>query len=380
MKGLSFAKNAMKLAAGAKMFGKGSSSKPGRSTKRKRKTMRKGKRKFRKVRGRSIRIRGDDVHSGLASDWINITLNKPLKGKTQAKYMFFQNYAGKLTDAAGNQGATVMGHIASLSQLITTTSPQSAPATVNPDQIAQALFDLDPNQTNTGSNLINTSVAPPNQRIALYKCRVNYMFTNFGNFAQTLVLYVVTPKQNTNTNAAQSWIDGFTKGGFGQAARARAVAGSYGATKTGIPTYQDHYIRPVDSQLFNKQYKILKVHKIQLAAGATEEVNMHVKINKICKKDVLTENNISYVKGLNVQILAVWYGQPVVDKTTSAVVTTAATEIGYFGTFKYTCGSLKSTVPNPYDAFANNQISYGATAPNQNFINMLDAVANVIQA
>lgn len=380
MKGYSFAKNLSKFATGLAAYrtAKGASKGKGKIIRKRRKRFRRKRvAKFRRRRGGSIKLRGDDVHSGLASNWINVSLNRKLRGRTAARYCYLQNYSGYLTDYAGNQGAQMLVGFCTLSQMTTATTP-----TPNGLQSKAALFDLDPMQTNTGGNLVSSVAQPANQRIAVYNVRANYMFTNFENVASTLILYFVTPKSSSNKTGIDAWLDGYTTGAYGKAARTRAAAGAYGNTTVGAPTYQDLYNKPTDSVMFNKMYRVLKVHKIQLAAGATEEVNIHVKVNKLAKKDTLVEDNLAYVRGLNVQVMALWYGQPVADKTNAGIalnVTTSTTNIGYVGSVKYTLGTLKSTVSQPYDMYSNNQLAYSTAITDQKFVSIVDTVLSVAQ-
>ena len=374
--GYSFARNAAKFAAGLATFRK----KGGKKTKftKKRKHVR--RRKFgkfrRRSRGGSVKLRGDDIHSGLSSNWVNITLGKKLKGRTVAKYQFLQNYSGVLTAYAGNQGAAYFLGLATKTQMVTSSS------TPNAAQVRTALFDLDPNQTNTGGNFVPTVAQPANQKLALYNVRANMMFTNFDTAAVTLVLYFVTPRMSSEKNAYDCWGDGYTTMAYGKASRTRAASGAYGSTTAGAGDRSDLFSKPTDTIIFNKYYKVCKVHKIQLAGGSTEEVNLHLKINKIIQKDKINESSIENYRGINMQVLAVWYGQPILDKKSGGVgqnVTCATTNIGYITTVKYNLGALKSTIVAGNDYFVNNQLAYATAVNDQYFVNVADQIVAVAQ-
>lgn len=383
MKGYSLMKNVGKLAAGYKTYRAAFGSKPSKKGYiRTRVSIKKrGRyRRRRKSKG-SVRLRGDDVHSGLASEWINVTLNKRLKGRAEAHMQYYQTNAGWLQDVAGVQGRTVMwgvGHRSAFTGTYTNTNPNSIQTKFN-------LFNLDPDRANTGSSVLGSVIAQQNQRIALYNVRINTMLTNFENTAATVVLYLVTPKKDTNRYADNIFDDAPDVEDYGNPLETNAAAGLYGNTTAGRVSANHLYVKPTDFKLFNQMYKVLKVHKIQLAGNATEEVNFHININKVIRSDVMDElSQIDNIRRQTVQCMAVWYGQPVHDNTTvnnveGSYPTTASTKIAVVQNFKYKLGKLKSMQSSASATIGVNQISKNAALANQKFVDINDLINAVVQ-
>lgn len=318
---------------------------------------------------------GDDQHSGIGTRNLVLRLHPKLKGVTLGTWKFAQNYAGTLSGPAGEQAVQIMMGLCLTNQFTTDT------ATPNFGQIRANLFDLNTSRANTGSTLVPVVAKPSTDRMAVFHVRVNMMFTNLETVSTVLTLYFVTPKRDTPDLADTCWTKALTGEGLTKATRTRAAAGTYGATTAGTGSSVDVFAKPTNLAYFKTEYKVLKVIKLKMAAGATEEVNVSAHINKIVKLQMLLNSTNECFKGLNIQMLAVAYGQVVHDTTAAGTfMTTAATKIGMVQTATYTCGLTKALSNKTDDFFTNQQIATGVAVANQGNIDIADVISGVDQA
>lgn len=319
----------------------------------------------------------NDQHSGLGVRRIVLTLNKPLKGKGIAHWKFAQNYANILTGNAGNQVSTIVCGVGQKNQFLTAT------AIPNVLQTRVSLFDLNNDRIVAGSGLF-ASQSPATDRIALYKVRTQFLFTNLESIASTLYLYYVTPKKDCNRYIDLLWSDSLTKEALGVATRTRAGAGGYGGTTSGAALSTDVFQKPFDCAEVHQYYKCLKVMKINLAAGASEEVVLTTNINKIVSLARLNDTaaTTDSLRGLSLQVLAVAYSQPVHDQTLGGTnCTTGSVRIGMVATSTFHCGlTAASASARADDMLTNQQMADNVTVANQVTIDINDAVAGVDQA
>lgn len=321
------------------------------------------------------RFTQDDEHSGLGSTGARIVLHKPLKIKGLGRWKFSQNYAGYISGNAGNQAVTVVMGSCMRNQFLTDT------ATPNALNIRRNLFDLNAERAITGSGIIPAQASPATDRIAVYHVRSNMMFTNLENVATTLVLYVLTPKRDTQNYADAAWADALGSESLTVASRTRVGGGLYGGTTAGGAFTTDLYQKPSDLRTFKDQYRILKTLRIKMSGASTEEVNLSIVVNKLVKRDNLNEISTDSLKGLSVEVLAVAYSQPVHDTGAANAMTTGSVRIGFVGTTTYTCGLTAAAAAARLDVMlTNQQIADAVALPAQQVMNVDDIIAPVIQA
>lgn len=317
---------------------------------------------------------GDDQHSGIGARYIVLHLNKRLKGHGLGTWKFAQNYSTSIIAVSGAQAVQTIMALCMINQFTTNT------ATPGVGQIRSNLFDLNASRVNTGSTLIPSVAKPATDRMAVYHVRVNMLFTNLESASTIVYLYFITPKVNCVDLAEVAWTKAMAGEGMTVPVHTQAAAGTYGGTTAGSGVAQDLFSRPNNFSYFKSQYKVLRVLKLKMAAGATEEVNVSAHINKVVKYQQITNaGGLECFKGLNIQCMAVSYGQAVHDDTAGgAYITTAGTKVGMVGTATYTCGMTKAVAATRFDDFfINQQISYNAATANQKNIDIGDAIAGV---
>lgn len=365
---------------GGALVGRGANSAAGALGKRAGQAL--GKRIFKKrkaqPRSRGVSRDADDFHSGIARKSVSIKLHKKLKHKGLGQWKFSQNYSGILSGNSGNQTNSVIFTCCARNQFVT---DQPTP---NFLQIRQNLFDLNTDRVNTGSTLVPTQIKPATDRLAVYYVRQNLMLTNFESAACVVYLYWVTSKKDWPVFADVTWSNALAGESLTVANRTRAAGGTYGGTTAGAALATDVWQRPTDCRLFKDVYKVLKVMEVKLAGGATEEINVHIAINKLVKLQDITNQPHEIIKGLTVQMLAVAYAQPVHDTTVSAtsnVVTTGSVEVGIVETAIYHCGlTAEAKATRLDDFYTNQQMPDNVLLAKQTMIGETDAVIPVAQA
>jgi len=341
-----------------------------------------GGRRFKTRRKRRAKSGGksqdaDDWHSGIASKFVVMRLHPKLKGRGLGTWKFSQNYSNVYQQNSGNQLVIISNAVCLRNQFLTDA------ATPSNIQIKKNLFDLNTDRVNSGSGLVPSLATPSTDRIAVYSVRSNMMFTNLESAACIIKLYWVTAKRDLPEYADSSWATGITGEGFGVAARTRAAPGVYGGTTAGSAVTTDVWMSPTDCYLWKKFYRIEKEMVVKLAAGATEEINVHIDINKIVSRQVISEITEDVLKRLSVQLLMVAYSQPVHDTTLGLplTATTGAVRLAHVCTNTYHLGHTKAlSATRLDDFFTNQQMADNVPAAQEALIDMNDLVAVLKQA
>lgn len=319
---------------------------------------------------------GDDQHSGIGSRNVTLKLHPSLKGQGYSTWKFAQNYAGTIAGNAGVQAVSLIMGVCLRNQFITDT------ATPGFAQIRQNLFDLNASRAITGSALIPAPLLKPaTDRLCVYNVRTNFMFTNLESVGSILTLYFVTPKRDAANLSDVQWANAMSGEGLTVPLRTRSLPGVYGGTTAGSGSTSDVFSKPTEFRLFKDMWRVMRVIRLRLAAGATEEVNVTSYINKMVKLQTITEQAVESLRGLTIQCIAVAYGQVVHDNGGAATMTTASTKIGFVETCTYTCGLTKAVGATRLDDyFTNQQIPVGTLPAAQMNIDIQDVVAAVDQA
>lgn len=322
----------------------------------------------------------DDHHSGIGQRRATITLNKRLKGRGLGTWKIAQNYALTITSTAGNQAAMELGGVCYLNQFI------SNAATPNGNEIKQNLFDLNYARAIGGSGLFPAQAVPATDRLCVYSIRSQMMFTNLESAATVMTIYVMTPVSDHSVLPLQSWNTFLGDEDLNVPLRGRSAPGAYGAlANIGGGTPQDVFAKPTDLAGFRKQWRVLKVVKIRLAGGATEELDITYRINKVVDRAKILANGREAIKGLSVCLFATAYGQPVRDFTIGGPgpqnITTAATKVGMVQTNTFFCGMTAKVAASRLDSYVTNQqITSGVPFIDQHMVDVEDDVTSVVQA
>lgn len=315
----------------------------------------------------------EDLHSGISSKMIYAKLHPTLKHKGAGKWKFMQTTATLFNENAGSQFASMLFQLCTQEQFTTNY------ATPNESQVARNLFDLNADRT-LGGNTTIPSVLPSSDRMAVYYVRVNVMITNFESIAANFDLYLTGCKKSNGSDPGGMWTNSLIQEGLGVPMRTRALAGVYGGVTTGAGSVSDIYSRPTDLVQWRDHYKTLRYRRYKLAAGATEEINFLIKINRVVKHADLAVTNHN-IAGLTVGCMIVGWGQPVHQNVGGLTVTTGSVRLGATVTRTYVCGQTAASGASRFDDLvSNNLISTNTVLANQITVDITDLATGVDQA
>ena len=196
-----------------------------------------------------------------------------------------------------------------------------------------------------------------------------------------MYLYFVTPKKDASKYIDTLWSSTLTAEGLTLANRTRAAAGTYGGTAAGTALLTDVFQKPFDVAEVNEYYRALKVIKINLAAGASEEVIVNTYINRVVSKLRLDDaGTADCIKNLSVQVLAVAYSQPVHDAG-GTNCTTGSVKLVWLVLQLICVVCLKAVAAaRADDMVTHQQMADNVAVANQVTIDINDAIAGVDQA
>ena len=169
------------------------------------------------------------------------------------------------------------------------------------------------------------------ERVMITKVFAEHMYTNSSNAVVRGLLFDVEPRQDIYNSGsdpispAQAWIAG-------------AADQSNGNTSSSFVG-----ALPFSSNKFTHFFKINKITELILAPGQTHYHRVTYRCNKVLTNIILQEGNVNYFRGLSMNQLAVFYGQPVPDST-GAAVTTEAVHILTVSKFQYESSYMMNNV------------------------------------
>jgi len=304
---------------------------------------------------------------GTRSVKFTVVLKRKVPKHDVGQWNYTQTHSVTLFDVAGRQAVNDAFAMGTVDQY--RTSSGTAYSTL---QNFTAIQQLNPYLTNTGSAILPSVITPLTDRFVVKTLTMKTTFASFTDADQTGWVYYLTPRVHGTTTPGQAWINAALQMGHSFAATTfpgpGVVIGNSGSTSRNFP-----YETPLRNSSFHKQWKILKVVKIQLAAASHQVVNATFRVNKLFKNDAVSTDVIEgsrFMPGLTVFVMPVWLGQVVIDRTAGANVPTyAETRVGLVTVNEYTCSSVSGNAGRLGVALAAINLAGSATAANQQQIN-----------
>lgn len=306
--------------------------------------------------------------SEISTNNFTVVLHKKRPKHNTGQWNYIQSQPNVFGSASGLQAVTDGGSMGSVAQLNTSTG-----LGYTNFQGMAAIQQLNPYLSTTGSTVYPTQAIPLTDRYLLKTYNMRTEYTSWNNIAQTGWIYYVTPKRNTRTGPTSAWLAGNVALASGKAQQTfpatPATTGSLGGESPNYP-----YSTPLTSPTFKDLYKVLKVTKLHLPAGATKTINARFIVNKIIQ-DVVVEQAVSegnlFLKDITVITLAVWMGQVVKDETIGVVGTPVfgKTQVGAISLCEYTCSAVDGNAGRLSNNIAVTNIPTGASLINLHEIN-----------
>lgn len=304
------------------------------------------------------KIHGDDIHSGLNSDSIYFKLKPYPRNVIPTKIYLNENYALRLNSSEGKQGTLHLCAFGTPRQFYL----MDAGGVSDWDYSVPAI-QLNPNQSSTGGAYFSLRLQPSSEKISLHRMALEFQITNFSSAGAYIDIYVCQAKCNIPSQTP-GLVGAFTT--WSQCANSEET---YGSTLQAFPTtayatgatvgnsfYQQLGNKPTMYPGFNELWKVLKVHKVVLAGGAEQFLNLNFECNlnfDLRKAIALSSNTqtdssstwllsstkYSVMKG-GISIFAVARGSGVVD-TIANNLSTSICDVGFVITRKARFNLLK---------------------------------------
>lgn len=243
------------------------------------------------------------------------------------------------------------------------------------------------------------------EKIVLKHVTINMKIWNDSTTPCSVDLYVLQAKRNItrvlsggvfpNYGADRVWQDALTAESQ-HAVQVGHFTGVPAGTLVGGEAPFMPFASPAESREFRKTYKILKVHHLDFAGSANENVSFKVTMNKVFDymKDMSLLTNVgfgspaqtadadnTFKMGLavgGITIMAVALGSPVRDSSASGggnnVVTLSVPNLAYVINKKHKFELMKNTVKKFTTTQGYSQLIVDAPVASQAVINILDSV------
>lgn len=328
--------------------------------------------KYQKI---SSHIQGDDVHSGINANTVNIVQRPPSARKAIAHWKYSMITSEFVASSAGAQAAQTIWSSCRRNQFMVNTV-----APVDGLHIANNLFELNNNRIQTGSALFATQ-SPANDMILVKEVIVNMMVTNLSTVSTVIELFFVEAKRDSSAEPLTVWNAGAVTEGLGNVQHVSPAVGIYGTGATsGYEISTDWKGKPTAFRNFNTFWKTRAVKKILLASAASHEMTVKIAVNKLVKREQLVTNGGDIVKGLTLDCLAIQYGQAIDDisSTNPGIPTIAGTKCAYVQRTHWNCSTVSGGRVVD-DNIINQQIPFNATLLKQQDITMTDTVGTGLQ-
>lgn len=271
------------------------------------------------VKQEKKQIEGDDIHSGLSGKYISVKIGgrgRKSYGKYRGGPLKAVSITGKTVNyVSGGQSCDYLKINGVASDWLTTVNN-------NDDYTYGGWFSYDPYMLATGSKDSAGNVVIPAANYSTgcmehVKDVTRLMLTNTTNIGQYHRVYVIECIRNTNQGPLTMWSDGLVREGMGKGTIVLPGAGGSGGSSAGYLTPSIVHCYPNESREFKRYFKIRKVTKVYLAAGATEELIFDIKVGQKQQREYVQkayDGGVEWLKG-SYCIFNVCYGTAVIDET-----------------------------------------------------------------
>lgn len=337
----------------------------------------------------------DDLHSGMSMRHYNIVIQKPPKGLMKGgSQQWFEQYGYRSTSSGGLQSGYELCHVGTASQ-IAVSSGTAISYAANPTQSSWRYLAFNPYEATSGSTIFTATTVPLTDKICLANIEIQIDITNFENLAANVDIYLLRCKQN----AVQGPIGSWTQSAQNVQSNSLSSAGTTaaGVATGGVVGYANNVVVGVKPTMFKdwmQLWKIVKVHHINLAAAAHEQVTFNVRYNQVFDMSKVIQAqtaytatpatwtqaniNLPFLKG-GLSVLVVQRGCVVDDVTAGATLPTFGTsDIGYVVTKKHVFKPMYGNANRLSGATAYPQIS-APTNANMRIINYVDGSSAPVQ-
>lgn len=325
------------------------------------------------------REEGISVHNDLLLTRINMHVGryKPIKSYGKFTYEYVTTFVSQGSE--GQQTTELLPVMCNRDQLLGNTLAGNSFTSWATDP-----FKLNPYQLPTGSTIV-TSAVQPNDAMYLDHMVGHIHFSSLSTVPIQADLFFLTPKFDMDDDPRTVWTNTLTANNMGQslpsfrALTTAAVPADSGAGRFNVGQ------SPFSLKEFNKVYRAIGYKKILLNPGDQNSIKVKVNWGTLIRKQVITQRNSQYLKGLTVIPMIIYRGGIVkITDGTTTDCTFGTGEVAMIFDWKYV---FKNP---PIDRFSINRVSYPivsgtthsantTTATGEYMQNVVDAVVQVLK-
>lgn len=228
-------------------------------------------------------LKGDDVHSGItdASYTVEICEAKKNVDYTAGKNLYVEVNSGRMITACGSQNVQTVTTVGSTSEWFVNSTPAiNHFGTAN---IAVSLYNSNYAQYIVGgAQYPDQGKKVATDKFHLSSCNIKISMVNFDSVPVSSWLYVLECKTSTNFSPSDLWTRDLSlanvTGAYPPAANPGPGFGTIAVPGIDAPGVVNE--TPGACPNFSKIWKIKKVHRMNLAAAAQEDVDFHIKMHQ----------------------------------------------------------------------------------------------------
>jgi len=337
-------------------------------------------------------MKGDDIHSGV-TDYSTVVLFRKSHHKTvdykAAKVSFTENVQGVVGGEAGIDRVQTIAFIGTTSQWAVSSGAGAFNYFTNPEKSPQNYFSFNPSRYVTGGAFTSFDETYATDKFYLSTVNLKMSLSNFENASSSCWIYVLEAACSHNYSPEAAWQMSLNMAKCDAVGAVQVPAGGAIATATvGGGQPDDPNTTPGQTANFKRWWRIKKVHRVNLAPAAQEDVDIHIKFNQMGSLAKLialntdytqvsttwtnTNISVSYPSGC-AAIMLVNRGALVMDTTTNTTTCTySQTKLGvaiqkFNHFYPVKANTNRINVEETYI-----QIPYATTAAKQALINVID--------
>nr|WAE43203.1 MAG: capsid protein [Cressdnaviricota sp.] len=345
-----------------------------------------------------FRIKADDLHSGVSTASYKILVGKPKKRVDYKSGVFHYEEitAGRFAQPAGLQSCNVSDTVGSTAEWAV--AGGTAGNHFGTGNIAVSLFSLNSGGWNGGSALWGSSTRIAGDKLYLSSCSLKMSVANFSSVNASVWIYICESVRNHNNPPNALWTSdsnvenvGGTLANITEPTAGNQTGGNVGYSNIVIP-----YSNPQTLKEWKKFWRVKKVHRADLAGGAQEDVDFHLKMNMMGDMAKIINSNVNYTTAPSswtaanittqyqtgsITVMVIAKGGVVRDTTGGAdTVTTASTSIGVVSAKTYTLYPVQDNSARLNASAMYAQIPFSAAVGVQQHVDVNDASAGNVTA
>lgn len=317
----------------------------------------------------------EPIHGELERSFTYVTLGKKHKNSVNAGKWKYMDQFNSIY--AGDSGQQYVGDVTNIFDISNFLFDSNNTSSLFPYALAKPLFNINPNQFNSGSSLYAAGQTPADDRFLVEEIILKFEWCNFTSASVALDLYLFQAKQSQALGPSATWDEVLKAQALGKSISAQPTqtGGTISALSQGYPRKEFLGQLPFTNPAFNRLWKKVSGVHFDLAPNASKFHEIKIKVNKMVDKEELnrlaTAGN-TYIKGLSHVLMAIARGQCMKDNNVTLTATSAIVEVGYVATREIHCSCVKASVSRIQTAYAVPVLLTNESAATLKQVNVVD--------